>query len=778
MAEAIGAGANVLAFILLGLKSVQCASETFSIIKDGPEIVQQLATDVRQLQSILTWVLQSQAAANDQALLLQAQQCIQEIQSLAASLQTLRLSPNDKFTGKCWKRLKAIMKENDLDRVSRQVNQHASLLNARIAALSRYDHLAVQSGFDQQATHLGQLNEKNIQRSLHEFEEMFRAQESARASDSSYIRTTLQTVMDHITASTPYNPSNSLQGELPDTRNQEAELPLADQQILQTLCSLSRLIDEKAREVDAYAEEDDLVASVVDDVQRLLQSIRHQKTPVDRQCNTISPGQELRPLSFESGLRRLGSGFLNGAVAINQRVNRQVEYEPRTLIQQIRTVDQKDVGSGRASLVISKRCQVRAGEPNDDQNDRKRMRTDYSISLTVLPNKSQDSHMIVASLSQHQVSFDRITSISTLMVNRVLPNESRVFQVVREGNLQELERMFRDKAASPRDHDEYGASLLMYATEQPQVCKFLIACGLDVDHVASGSGVHYLGDPACPLQLHIFDNMLPHERMGRINQCRKMLLQAGADPTLKLNSLEYPPSLLEIISADGIAESVRIMWNRELTGPFADINTTRVNGLSPFLMACKSEAFTKEFFQAFLSMGAKIDDRSSINGETCLHICIQTLGKAERWAETFTCNEFDAIEYLIEEGADPFAKDNNGMSVAQYAYSHGTEDIGSYLGDLWDAVVKSCGYKISQFRSENCRRIAKYTEAYPRAEFVVIWEQTDAVCPYWDDKPWPPIAPRQQGNEDDGYSEMGGDEEVSDSLAISWDNESGGVRLS
>lgn len=40
--EAIGVGANVLAFILLGLKSAKFIHETLSAVKDGPEIVQRV----------------------------------------------------------------------------------------------------------------------------------------------------------------------------------------------------------------------------------------------------------------------------------------------------------------------------------------------------------------------------------------------------------------------------------------------------------------------------------------------------------------------------------------------------------------------------------------------------------------------------------------------------------------------------------------------------------------------------------------------------------------
>jgi hypothetical protein len=47
--EAIGPGANVLAFVVLALKMGKTAYETFSAIKDGPDVVQKLANNMSQL---------------------------------------------------------------------------------------------------------------------------------------------------------------------------------------------------------------------------------------------------------------------------------------------------------------------------------------------------------------------------------------------------------------------------------------------------------------------------------------------------------------------------------------------------------------------------------------------------------------------------------------------------------------------------------------------------------------------------------------------------------
>lgn len=139
--EAIGVGANVLAFVLLGLKSAKFIHETLSAVKDGPEIVQRVARDILQLHWILERVHQSRAAADDESLLFHAQQCVDDLGSLAEIVQRLQLATNERLTGRFWKRIKTVLNEKDLARISTQVTQKASLLDFRINLLSRFAYL-------------------------------------------------------------------------------------------------------------------------------------------------------------------------------------------------------------------------------------------------------------------------------------------------------------------------------------------------------------------------------------------------------------------------------------------------------------------------------------------------------------------------------------------------------------------------------------------------------------------------------------------------------------
>lgn len=135
--EPIGVGANVLAFVVLGIKSAKLAHDTLSAIKDGPALVQSMAANFLQLHWILEQLLQCRAAATDLALHGQARQCCEDLEKLAKTIERLQVPPREKATGKFWKRLKAAISENDLKRLDAWATQQASMLNLRLNVLSR-----------------------------------------------------------------------------------------------------------------------------------------------------------------------------------------------------------------------------------------------------------------------------------------------------------------------------------------------------------------------------------------------------------------------------------------------------------------------------------------------------------------------------------------------------------------------------------------------------------------------------------------------------------------
>lgn len=130
---------------------------------------------------------------------------------------------------------------------------------------------------------------------------------------------------------------------------------------------------------------------------------------------------------------------------------------PTTPIRQKRTLCEFDTDIGTLTFTMNKR--QRSTNYLHITNDKK---SDYTLSLSFLPKKASQLHMFVISTLQQQLTNQSISCASKLVVNRVLPCDSKVFKIVKEGKLQEFRELLSNGmgAATLRDYDEYGSSLL------------------------------------------------------------------------------------------------------------------------------------------------------------------------------------------------------------------------------------------------------------------------------------------------------------------------------
>lgn len=91
------------------------------------------------------------------------------------------------------------------------------------------------------------------------------------------------------------------------------------------------------------------------------------------------------------------------------------------------------------------------------------------------------------------------------------------------------------------------------------------------------------------------------------------------------------------------------------------------------------------------------------------------------------------ISLLLENGADPYARDNEGVSVSELVYDNkytwpGKEKGGSMLEDIWDRALHDSGHDIALFR-QNYPRQVNYTSYYTAKEFRDLWyDREDGVC--------------------------------------------------
>ncbi|KAL2843589.1 hypothetical protein BJX68DRAFT_243875 [Aspergillus pseudodeflectus] len=126
-----------------------------------------------------------------------------------------------------------------------------------------------------------------------------------------------------------------------------------------------------------------------------------------------------------------------------------------------------------------------------------------------------------------------------VIARRTIPEWSPIHDIIAKGDLEGFKTMLKGGKASFWDCDPEGRSLITYAVFkcQPEICKYLIQNGADVDSVEP-SFYDYSRHRHLLTQVSYADDMLNFPLNGdkniryRANECRILLLRAGADPTI------------------------------------------------------------------------------------------------------------------------------------------------------------------------------------------------------------------------------------------------------
>ena len=131
------------------------------------------------------------------------------------------------------------------------------------------------------------------------------------------------------------------------------------------------------------------------------------------------------------------------------------------VVRRDRRRDAYEMAGGTLTVSTAKRHRVRLGPPGSaDQNDPDTIE-EFVASLRYLPSgRSGRHHMFQATITQQSARDGISSSIPRLQVNLVLPSDTLVFQLVRDGLVHEFEALLRERKAFLRAHDELGNSLL------------------------------------------------------------------------------------------------------------------------------------------------------------------------------------------------------------------------------------------------------------------------------------------------------------------------------
>ncbi len=246
------------------------------------------------------------------------------------------------------------------------------------------------------------------------------------------------------------------------------------------------------------------------------------------------------------------------------------------------------------------------------------------------------------------------------------------------------------------------------------------------------------------------------ETAYKIDQCRRMLLNVGADPTVRdtdrssaLSSAAGISMVVNLMpflnnfqssSANRSKEPLQLIW--DLGASFINAEWKGDDDPTPPLhLACfgwgKGMLAKLDFL---LRRGCDIHARDR-RGQTVL-ACLIRFARYP-WLSV----EQKSLSLLIRKGADVHTYDNENISVSQRAYSPGSEEecrrLGDYRGDLWDAVLSECGYDIRETRKGFPRK-PSYAGNYTRRDFERLWKGREAFCPYYND---PPLWDAEKGAE-------------------------------
>lgn len=126
------------------------------------------------------------------------------------------------------------------------------------------------------------------------------------------------------------------------------------------------------------------------------------------------------------------------------------------LVQTDRKRKELDIDCGVISVARTKRRRVL----RSDDEPTGRHYDEFTAVVSFLPKKRKSSKTFTFSVHQRAFTNGVFSSIPGLCINNILPADSRIFTVVKQGNMVELQQMLRGGKASMRDYDEDGASLL------------------------------------------------------------------------------------------------------------------------------------------------------------------------------------------------------------------------------------------------------------------------------------------------------------------------------
>lgn len=147
--DGISAGASILAFVATAVQTSQTIYQIVSAIKSRSEDVLNLVSTASSLERVLhqlSALVASRSRVNPSQNLIPLEQlmrkCVSDLHAICEKLWKLGQDSSDGSTKRAWKLVKFAFKRDEIQKMSRAIQQHVSILTLQVGILSRYPTLS------------------------------------------------------------------------------------------------------------------------------------------------------------------------------------------------------------------------------------------------------------------------------------------------------------------------------------------------------------------------------------------------------------------------------------------------------------------------------------------------------------------------------------------------------------------------------------------------------------------------------------------------------------
>lgn len=272
-----------------------------------------------------------------------------------------------------------------------------------------------------------------------------------------------QRVFEEDDVNPEYSPPSKLGAENSLVNHQDP-----DRRLIESIEQLGKLVAEKEQVFDNFAEVSDDCEGILDTLSSVLHEARMRAGDALEQ---LCPKHQSDAVEINRSLKHFDKQFALSHFTLNPQNQSFQLGRKRASISLESNSSFHELNLGVGTLSVKRRKLVRICQCNDETCyfcgqehsrviDHKGARKEVTTTVMFVPKDIRKHRMFVASNFASQLARGNISSISYLAINRIFPETSKVFHVVREGQLDELRQMLQTGEATLRDYDEGGGSLL------------------------------------------------------------------------------------------------------------------------------------------------------------------------------------------------------------------------------------------------------------------------------------------------------------------------------